>query len=85
VQIIQITEHFAAMIPVTIGVNAVTGSDWEGTGILPDSTTDPALTLFVAHKMALTQLKQIRPRPEIDVDYDMIIGDIETDMASLKE
>ncbi|HET7231376.1 MAG TPA: S41 family peptidase [Longimicrobium sp.] len=50
------TEHFAAMVPFARAVNPVTGTNWEGTGVLPDVPTPAADALTVAHCLALQAL-----------------------------
>jgi len=33
---VRLTAHFSAMVPDCRGINPVTGTDWEGTGVAPD-------------------------------------------------
>jgi C-terminal processing protease CtpA/Prc len=45
--------HFEAFIPIGRGTNPVTGTDWEGTGVLPDIVLPQAQAFTAAYRMAL--------------------------------
>lgn len=47
---------FVAYIPYRRGVSAVTGTDWEGTGVLPDTNVTETHTLLVAQARLLTRV-----------------------------
>lgn len=49
----QITSHVAAYIPIGRAINAVTGINWEGTGVIPDREVPAATALQVAHLEAV--------------------------------
>lgn len=48
--------HLEASIPVGRAVNPVSGSNWEGTGVLPDVICPASEALDRAHELALTRL-----------------------------
>jgi hypothetical protein len=48
--------HLELTVPVARAVSAVTGTNWEGTGVHPDVETPDALR--VAHELALAALRQ---------------------------
>jgi len=48
-----LAEGFAAFIPMMVVSNTVTGTNWEGVGVLPDVETPADEALDVAHRLAL--------------------------------
>ena len=48
-----LAEGFAAFIPMQIVTNTVTGTNWEGVGVIPDIEVPADQALDVAHRMAL--------------------------------
>lgn len=53
---VQIAGGFVAFIPQARAENPVTGTNWEGKGISPDITADPAVSARVAHRAALERV-----------------------------
>ncbi|GAA1404617.1 S41 family peptidase [Kitasatospora putterlickiae] len=51
--------HLEATIPVARSVNPVSGGNWEGTGVVPDTGTDPARAHEVAHRAALAEVARL--------------------------
>jgi len=49
----DIGRGFGALIPVGAAVNPVTGGNWEGHGVKPDTEADPGKALDVAWRLAL--------------------------------
>lgn len=49
----QITEYVTALIPIGKSINAVSGANWEGIGVVPDEEIPEAQALHVAHMEAL--------------------------------
>lgn len=45
--------HFEAVIPGGRPVSPITGTNWEGTGVIPDIPADPEQALPVAYRLAL--------------------------------
>jgi hypothetical protein len=56
VKIFQIDTHFAVMVPVGTVTDAITGANWEGTGIVPDVAVPGAEAIRTAHRLALEKL-----------------------------
>jgi peptidase S41-like protein len=52
----SVTEHFGVWVPSGRAVNPVTGTNWEGTGVLPDVPVEAAAALRTAHLRALERL-----------------------------
>jgi C-terminal processing protease CtpA/Prc len=52
----QVTKHFGVWVPSGRAVNPVTGTNWEGTGVVPDVPADTSEALAVAHRRALKRL-----------------------------
>jgi hypothetical protein len=59
-----IDEHFSIGVPHARSINAITGTDWEGTGIKPDVEVPAVRALRTAHLMALQQLLARQPNAE---------------------
>jgi C-terminal processing protease CtpA/Prc len=60
----RINEHFAVQVPVGRSVNAITKTNWEGKGVLPDIQTTAEKSLKVAHLTALQRLLERNPNRE---------------------
>jgi C-terminal processing protease CtpA/Prc len=57
----RVGQHFTLTIPTTRYVNAVTGTDWEGTGVIPDIAVSKDRALRTAQITALEKLLQEQP------------------------
>ena len=57
----RVGEHFTLTIPTSRYVNAVTGTDWEGTGVVPDVPTSKEQALKAAELTALQELLKKQP------------------------
>ena len=55
-----IDDRFAVFIPLSRYVSAVSGGDWEGTGVQPDVECAAAEALDCAHRLALERLGESR-------------------------
>ncbi|MER5354467.1 S41 family peptidase [Kitasatospora sp. NPDC002551] len=51
--------HLEATIPTARAINPVSGGNWEGTGVVPDTETDPAVAHEVAHRAALVEVARL--------------------------
>lgn len=51
----SIGDGFVAFCPQGRAIDGVTGGNWEGTGVVPDVTAEPAVILNIAHRVAATQ------------------------------
>ncbi len=52
----RLTDHFKAFIPVGRAINPVTGTNWEGVGVMPDRVVPAAAALIAAQRAALDML-----------------------------
>lgn len=59
---VRLTAHFGAIIPFGRSINPVTGSNWEGTGVVPDVAVPEDKALIAAQIMALTGMLKGEPR-----------------------
>lgn len=53
---IRITEHFSLFVPMGRAINPVTKTNWEGTGVLPDTVIKSNRALYKAQIIALNKL-----------------------------
>ncbi|MFE4393352.1 MULTISPECIES: S41 family peptidase [Streptomycetaceae] len=51
--------HLEATIPTARSINPVSGGNWEGTGVIPDTATDPARAHQTAHHAALADIARL--------------------------
>ena len=52
----RLSEHFGMFVPNEAAIGPVSGSNWEGVGVTPDVSVDPAQALTAAHRLALRAL-----------------------------
>jgi hypothetical protein len=50
----RVHPHLEATISVARGLNPISGTNWEGTGVAPDVAIDPELALDHAHQLAVS-------------------------------
>jgi len=51
----RLGDHFGMIVPVARSISPVTGTDWEGVGVLPDVAVDPDDALARAQQLALRE------------------------------
>jgi retinol-binding protein 3 len=51
-----ISDHFRMFVPNEAAINPITGTNWEGVGVVPDVIVAPAQALATAHRLALEAL-----------------------------
>jgi C-terminal processing protease CtpA/Prc len=61
---IAIAEHVELRLPVARPVNAVTGTNWEGSGVRPDVLVPESEALDAAYRTALEQILADRSTPD---------------------
>lgn len=54
-------DHFSVFIPVGMARNPITGTNWEGTGVVPDIKVAPAESLVHAQRLAVSNLLESAP------------------------
>lgn len=52
----RLSDHYRMFVPNEAAVSPVTGTNWEGVGVAPDTAVDPAQALATAHRLALQAL-----------------------------
>ena len=63
VTIIDLGHQFSVSMPTAQGINPVTGTNWEQTGVSPDVRVAAAAALSRAHVLALERLTSMAPDP----------------------
>ena len=64
VMLSRVTAHIVLSLPTGRPINPFTGTNWEGTGVVPDIPVPQEAALKVAHIMALKRvLETVRDRP----------------------
>ena len=69
----QVNEHFAVFVPHARVADAVTGGDWEGTGVTPNLETTEEKALAVAYLEALRRIRDRRDGADSDPDLKSAI------------
>jgi hypothetical protein len=73
----QIDAHFTVSIPLAHTVNPVTGTSWEGTGVIPDIAVPAESALQMAHVEAVTRvLEQLSASS--DEEYQSVLKEVQT-------
>ena len=57
----RLNEHFYAVIPGQRSISPITGTNWEGVGVVPDIAATPGNALAVAHKLMQRRLQRSAP------------------------
>ena len=60
---VKLTEHFAIELPYARAINPITGTNWEGTGVVPDVAKPAEEALDAAYMMALEQIVKTTDNP----------------------
>lgn len=74
----RVGEHFTLTIPTTRYVNAVTGTDWEGTGVIPDIAVSKDRALQTAQVTALERLVKEQPNYPFMEDRKRALDELRT-------
>ncbi|MEO1400319.1 MAG: S41 family peptidase [Cyanobacteria bacterium J06635_1] len=62
---IRLDDHFWMFLPTGQAINPITGSNWEGTGVVPDFKIPSELALQAAHLMGLKKLEDTVSSPTL--------------------
>jgi C-terminal processing protease CtpA/Prc len=83
--IYRITDRFSASIPFCRGINPVTKTDWEGTGVKPDVAVPADQSLLTAHLLALKKAaSKYADKPAVANELRRVIAAKEKELESLK-
>jgi hypothetical protein len=81
----RITDHFGASIPFCRGINPVTKTDWEGTGVKPDVMVPADQALLTAHVLALKKvLTKYTDKRAVADELTKVIAAKEKELEALK-
>lgn len=81
--IYQLDAHFEIFIPTGRAINPISGTNWEGVGVLPDIETPQEEALNVAHIMALKKvLESIGAAPNPIQSF--LVQEIQKTLATLE-
>jgi C-terminal processing protease CtpA/Prc len=75
----RITEHFGVQVPIGHSINAVTKTDWEGKGVLPDIQTTADKAFKVAHLTVLKRILEKNPNQSSANDIKLLIEKLENE------
>lgn len=71
-----VTNFFAVQVPRGRAINPVTGTNWEGTGVVPDVAAGPEAALQTAHVAALRSIQATAWRRERRAELERLIRQI---------
>jgi len=74
----RVGEHFTLTIPTMRYVNAVTGTDWEGSGVIPDIAVSKDRALQTARVTALEKLVKEQPNYPFMEDRKQALDELRT-------
>lgn len=80
----RIGDHYSAFIPTGRAINPVTGTNWEGVGVQPDSAVRSDLALYQAQRMALRHLRQRAQDPQHQAALESAARDLEAEAPRLQ-
>lgn len=72
-----LTDHFGIWLPTGRAINPVTGTNWEGVGVVPDIAADAAEALPAAHLDALRKIRATVSDPDHRNEIDRAIAALE--------
>ncbi|MEO0456712.1 MAG: S41 family peptidase, partial [Cyanobacteria bacterium P01_A01_bin.114] len=62
---IRLDDHFWMFLPTGRAINPITGSNWEGTGVIPDFKIPAELSLQAAHLIGLKKVQDTVSTPNL--------------------
>ncbi len=74
----RIDAHFTVSIPLAHTVNPVTGTSWEGTGVIPDIPAPAESALQVAHIEAVTKVLEQLGMSANEEEYRLLLSEAQT-------
>lgn len=74
-----VTDRVGVWVPTGRAINPVTGTNWQGTGVVPDIPTDETEALNLAHVAALRAIAAGSSDPEYRASIEDIINTLLTD------
>ena len=80
-----INEHFGVGVPNGRAINPITGTNWEGTGVLPDLDVPAELALLTAHHLALKNVLETQIDGMLTDELNQSIETVQQELAALKK
>lgn len=80
----RINEHFGVQVPVGRSINAVTKTNWQGVGVVPNIQTAAEQSLKVAHLTALKRRLEKNPTQERAGEIRKLIESLEKEVPKTK-
>ena len=77
-ELVPLGNRFVANIPSGQGVNPITGTSWEGVGVVPDVSTPAATALARAHELAISHLVATAADPETRGTLEGVAMELQT-------
>lgn len=81
----RLGDHYSAFIPTGRAINPLTGTNWEGVGVQPDSAVRSDLALYRAQRMALRHLRQREQDLQQQAVLDAAIEALEAGAPRLRQ
>lgn len=75
---VQLGHQFAADIPDAQGINPITGTDWEGIGVVPEVAMPSGKALSKAHELAIARLRAMATDPLTRAELDGVAMELQT-------
>jgi retinol-binding protein 3 len=75
-----ITDELYLMVPTFVNRNAITGTNWQGTGVIPDIKITGSKALIAAQAMAYRNLSQTAAVPEMKYFYQWMATGLEAEV-----
>lgn len=80
----RISEHFGMFVPTGRAISPITKTNWEGTGVTPDTSVPADQALLVARLMALKKSLTTLTNPDFKAGIEGEIQKLEKELAALK-
>jgi len=78
----MLNEYLTVFIPTGMAINPITGTNWEGVGVVPDIQTDPDSCFSITHQLAMEAAENYRARRR--AMYTEKIGRLYTQLETYK-
>ncbi len=77
--ILRISDRFAMYVSVGRAVNPITHTNWEGTGVVPDTVVAVSQALYAAQRLAL---RHLQAQSHLVPEWRAALAQIETDLTA---
>ena len=81
----RINNHFWIFIPTGRAINPITGTNWEGVGVIPDVKVPAELALKTAHLMALKTLIEHNTEVGLGRELKESLQGVEVELANMRK